>query len=63
MSPNQIRAIRGFFNLTQQELGDQLGVSQNTVARWESGLRNPSGPATRLLKQMWERMQGEQRAA
>ena len=63
MTPNQIRAIRGWLNLNQEELGKRLGVSRNAVARWETGTRNPSGPALVLLKQLWEQMQGEAKAA
>lgn len=50
--------LRDEFNLTQQELADQLGVARNTVARWEVGLQVPpkivelalEGLRARLLK-------------
>ena len=63
MSPQQIRTIRAWFNLTQQELADKVGVSANTVARWEGGDRNPSRPVVKLLQQLWEQMKGESAAA
>lgn len=63
MTPQQIRTIRAWFNLTQEQLGERVGVSQNTVARWEMGQRHPGGPARLLLGQLWEQMQGEQEAA
>ena len=59
MTPNQIRAIRSWLGLNQQEFADRLNVSRNTVARWETGTRNPGGPAIVLLNQMWERLQAE----
>ena len=59
MDPRQIRAIRAWLGLSQQELADQLRVTQNTVARWETGNRNPSGPALVVLEQLWDRVQHE----
>ena len=63
MTPRQIRAIRGWFNLSQTELAEMLGVSQNTVARWETGTRTPSRMATTALKRLWDQMVGESTAA
>ena len=37
-----IRTYRTQNNLTQEELGNKLGVSRQTVNNWESGLYNPS---------------------
>jgi DNA-binding XRE family transcriptional regulator len=37
------RALRQQAGLSQQELADALGVWRETVARWESGTRGPSG--------------------
>ena len=41
--PQQIKAIRAALKLTQVDLGRLLGVSGNTVARWERGLMTPPG--------------------
>jgi len=32
-------------NLTQQQLADELGCIVTTIARYETGLRRPDGPA------------------
>jgi len=33
-------------------LADQLGVSAKTIESWEYEVRNPGGPALRLLEQL-----------
>lgn len=47
MTPDHIKQFRAEQNLTQQALADMLGVSQVTVARWETGVSTPPG---RLLE-------------
>src|SRR5262245_15913531 len=37
LSADQIRAIRGHFNLTQAGLARLLHLGANTISRWESG--------------------------
>jgi DNA-binding XRE family transcriptional regulator len=37
----RIKAARKAAGLTQQKLGEKLGVKFQTVAQWERGLRNP----------------------
>ncbi len=37
MTPEVLKRERGKMRLTQEELARRLGVSLNTVARWESG--------------------------
>ncbi len=39
MSPSELKEARSALGLTQKELGEQLGVTANTVARWERGER------------------------
>ena len=41
--PQQIKAIRAALGMTQAELARILGVSWNTVARWERGEMEPPG--------------------
>lgn len=38
----EIRKIRILNNLLQNELAEMVGVSENTVSRWENGIRNVS---------------------
>ncbi len=39
---NSIRACREQIGLSQEELGQQIGVTRQTIAAWESGDRDPS---------------------
>ena len=46
-----IRELRQRLHLSQERLAQQLGVSFQTVNRWEKGKANPSPMATKLIKQ------------
>lgn len=50
LSPKELRFIRVALNQTQGELGRVLGVSSQTVARWEKGQTEITGPADRMLR-------------
>jgi DNA-binding transcriptional regulator YiaG len=52
MDGNDIRKLRKFLKLTSGELGHRLGVTANTVRRWECGVRRARGPAARMLREM-----------
>lgn len=52
MNANQIKALRKKLGLTAKQLGDMLGVTENTVNRWETGWRTAKGPAATLLRRM-----------
>jgi DNA-binding transcriptional regulator YiaG len=41
--------------LTQQQLADELGVRQQTVSEWETGVYRPRGASARLLGIVAER--------
>lgn len=41
MSSTRIRQLRTGSNLSQEELANKLGVSQNTVSKWERDDREP----------------------
>lgn len=44
MKPEEIRAYRQTLGLTQEALATALGVSPDTVSRWESGHAQPESP-------------------
>jgi transcriptional regulator with XRE-family HTH domain len=50
----RIRAYRLSMGMTQRELADQLGVTQQTVARWEQG-----SPPRRYMHRVIESLLGE----
>jgi len=44
MTGQELRALRRGLGLTQERLGVELGVPQNTIARWETGARRIAHP-------------------
>jgi len=52
---NRVRRLRQTLRLTQQGLAAQLGVRQQTVSEWETGLYQPRGASARLLDIVAER--------
>ncbi len=48
--PETIRRIRRDLDMTQEEFARLLNVPTVTARSWESGTRNPSGAALRLLQ-------------
>jgi transcriptional regulator with XRE-family HTH domain len=57
MTGTQLHGIRKRLGWTQAQLADAIGVSRNTVARWERGEMKIREPAARLI----ERIAVEQR--
>ena len=49
MKPDDVRIIRKRLGVTQAELAALLGVTRETVTRWETGVRRVSPLAARLL--------------
>ena len=41
----RIKKLRKTLNLTQQSFAERIGTTQNNIANYESGRRNPSGAA------------------
>ncbi len=56
MTAGEVRAIRRRLKLTQAQLASKIGVTRNTVARWEMGAVGVSGPVARLLRTLSERI-------
>lgn len=49
MTPTQLKQLRATLGLSQQALAEKLGVTRNTVTRWEMGLYPISAPIQKLL--------------
>ena len=49
VTPEEIRALRAEEDVSQAVLARHLGVSPNTVRRWEAGEESPPGPVVVLL--------------
>ncbi|HIU70230.1 MAG TPA: helix-turn-helix transcriptional regulator [Candidatus Enterosoma merdigallinarum] len=47
-----IKELRKKMLVSQQELGELLGTSRVTVARWETGVYSPSYPMKRKLRDL-----------
>ncbi len=41
LNVNSIRACREQVGLSQEELGQKIGVTRQTIAAWETGDRDP----------------------
>ncbi|MEX5729154.1 transcriptional regulator with XRE-family HTH domain [Rhodovulum iodosum] len=52
MEGARIRDLRRRLGITQSQLGDQLGVDQGTVSRWERGVENPRPARQSTLRNM-----------
>jgi putative transcriptional regulator len=48
--PEDVRAIRGKLDKSQEEFALIIGVSVATLQNWEQGRRRPEGPARALLR-------------
>lgn len=61
MNSLEIKEIREKLGLTQEALAHILGVSFQTINRWERGLFNPSPLALEKLKQLEEKGKANER--
>ncbi len=52
---HDVQALRRHLGLTQRELAEELGVRQQTVSEWETGMYRPRGASRRLLGLVAER--------
>jgi DNA-binding transcriptional regulator YiaG len=52
MDGKKVRAIRQRLNLTQHQLARRVGVTRNTVTRWEYGLARVKQNAAIMLKRL-----------
>lgn len=50
----RMQRLREEDGMTQEELGEKLGVSQGTVSQWESGKRVPGGEAVKAMAELFD---------
>ena len=62
MTGTQIKQLRKAVGYTQAKLAEEVGVTANTVARYERDELNPSPPVMKLLK-LLEMLVTERKAA
>jgi putative transcriptional regulator len=62
MTGAQIKELRKALGYTQARLAEEVGVTPNTLARYERGELKPSPPVMKLLK-LLEMLSSERRAA
>ena len=51
----RIKALRYHLGRTQEELAEELGVRQQTISEWETGMYRPRGTSRTLLQIVAER--------
>lgn len=51
----RVRALRRHLGMTQRDLAQELGVRQQTVSEWETGMYRPRGASGTLLNIIAER--------
>jgi len=55
MKPGEIVELRKRLGLTQGGLAERIGVSRETVSRWEKGHYTPEGAAAKALTELAKR--------
>lgn len=55
----RVKQLRDRLQLTQAQLASQLGVRQQTISEWETGVYAPRGASARLLDVVAERVDRE----
>lgn len=58
MTPAQLKSLRERLGLAQEQLAKQMGVTRNTVNRWEMGLHPIPPLAAKLLQMLRGRSAG-----
>ncbi|HSW58205.1 MAG TPA: helix-turn-helix domain-containing protein [Dehalococcoidales bacterium] len=60
---DRIQALRQHLGLTQQAMAAQLGIRQQTVSEWETGMYQPRGTSLKLLSLVAEKASFEYEAS
>ena len=55
--PEQLKAYRRVYGLSQRQLADALGVDDSTVRTWETGRNRPSRENCRRLEKLLGRLE------
>jgi putative transcriptional regulator len=50
LEPGDVRALRRFICLTQEQFAEALGISVHTLRNWEQDRVKPDGPGLALLR-------------
>jgi transcriptional regulator with XRE-family HTH domain len=61
MTGEELRKVRTQLELTQEELGERLGVRKNTVWRWENEQRRVPETVARLVQYLAKEVRAEQK--
>jgi putative transcriptional regulator len=48
--PAEVKEARKHLEITQQGFADVIGVSLQTIKAWETGIRHPDGPASKIIR-------------
>ncbi len=57
-----VKALRTHLGMSQQELAEEMGVRQQTVSEWETGMYRPRGASSTILNMIAERAGFEYKA-
>jgi len=57
-----VKALRTHLGMSQQELAEEMGVRQQTVSEWETGMYRPRGASSTVLDMIAERAGFEYKA-
>ena len=61
MTGEELKEVRMQLGLTQEELGERLGVRKNTVWRWENEQRRVPEPVVRLMQYLAKEVRVEKK--
>lgn len=53
MIKDRIKELRQSLSMTQQEFAGRLGIKRNTIAKYETGLNNPTDAVLSLICKTW----------
>lgn len=54
-TPEKIKALREHMGLTQEAFGEELGMRQQTISEWETGMYRPRRSTSKYLALIAER--------